>query len=63
MEYCYVLDYCAGSIYEIELDGTKEENYNEDTEELLEDYGLNANECNWMFSTDKLSIEPLKKEC
>lgn len=57
--YVYVLDCCQCSIYEIELD--KEDEDNDDIERILYDYGLNLDECSYMYSEDKLDIEVLTK--
>lgn len=60
-EYLYILDYCANQILELELDEDEYENYNEDTERLLKDYGLDPDGCSWMWSSEKLELEPLNK--
>lgn len=61
-EYVYILDYCNGGIYEIEL--TPEEQEQElDMDIFLKEYGLNADECSWMFTTNKIyNIEKIEKE-
>ena len=55
-EYVYVFDYNQCSIYEIELN---ENTTNLETDELLNHYGLNVDECYVMFSSKKLEIESL----
>lgn len=55
-EYVYVFDYNQCSIYEIELN---EDTTNLETDELLNHYSLNVDECYVMFSSKKLEIESL----
>lgn len=58
-EFIYILNYNAGKIYKIEIvddDITDIEDY------LKQQYGINADECSWMFSTnDIIKIETLDK--
>lgn len=56
IEYAYVMDYSIGEIFEIEL--TKEDK-NLETEEILDKYGFNLDECYLMFSTKKLRINKI----
>lgn len=59
--YCYVFDYSACAIYEIEL--TEEESNSEHcnlTEEILDRRGLKIDDCYVMYSNNKLSVEPIK---
>lgn len=57
INYLYVMDYCQGSIFEIELDGTEDD----DIERLLKEYGLNIDNCTYMYSKDKLDIQTIEK--
>lgn len=62
--YLYVLDYCQGEIYEIkldEIDKQKMDNDNLDVEELLNEYGLNIDDCHYMFINDKLELTCINK--
>ena len=55
-EYLYVLDFNSASIYEIELDDKDQEL---ESEEILSRRGLNADECNFMFTKSKLELETI----
>lgn len=57
INYLYVMDYCQSSIFEIELDGTEDDNI----ERLLTEYGLNIDNCTYMYSKDKLDIQTIEK--
>lgn len=57
INYLYVMDYCQDSIFEIELDGTEDD----DIERLLKEYGLNIDNCTYMYSKDKLDIQTIEK--
>ena len=62
--YLYVLDFCQGEIYEIELDEidkTKMDNDELDVEELLTEYGLHCADCHYMFINDKLELKCINK--
>lgn len=54
--YMYILDFLYPGIYEIEL---TEEDENLTTNELLKKYGLKENNCNYMFTENKLELETL----
>lgn len=56
IEYAYVMDYSVGEIFEIEI--TKE-NEGLETEELLDKYNFNIDECYLMFSNKKLNINKI----
>ena len=57
-KYLYVLDYSTPSICEIKL----EEYHSQMTpDEILYEYGLNEDECHWMFTDKPLSLETLNK--
>lgn len=51
------MDYCQCAIYEIEYDDKKED---DDIERFLKEYGLNIDECDYMYSETKLCIEKNK---
>lgn len=56
--YLYVLNYNRSEIYEIEL-----ENQDDDLniDEIFKKYGINEDECSWMFvDGHKLELETLK---
>lgn len=61
-EWLYVLDYRNGGVYEIKL--TPEEQERElDMDVFLKEYGLNIDECSWMFTEHKIvMIERIEKE-
>ena len=54
--YMYILDFSYSGIYELEL---TEEDETLTTDELLEKYGLKENNCQYMFSENKLELETL----
>lgn len=56
-EFLYVLDYCQSGIYKIKLD--EEDERNDDTEQILYKYGLNIDNCSWMFSEKDLELEEI----
>lgn len=56
-EFLYVLDYCQSGIYKIKLD--EEDERNDDTERILYKYGLNIDNCSWMFSEKDLELEEI----
>lgn len=56
--YLYIMDYCQCAIYEIEYDDKKED---DDIERFLKEYGLNIDECDYMYSETKLCIEKINK--
>lgn len=54
-EWLYVLDYRNGGIYEIKL--TPEEQERElDMDIFLKEYGLNMEECSWIFTNKRIVI-------
>ena len=59
MEYLYVLDYNAGGVYRIDVLKTED---HPDMDDLLSRYGLNADECSWMWSEKVMDIEVLEEE-
>lgn len=61
-EWLYVLDYRNGGLYEIKL--TQEEQERElDMDIFLKEYGLNSDECSWMFTEHRIIIiERIEKE-
>lgn len=62
--YLYVLDFNLGEINEIkldELDKQKMDNDELDVANLLEEYGLNIDVCNYMFTENKIEVETIKK--
>lgn len=54
--YMYILDFSYPGIYEIEL---TEEDENLTSNEILKKYGLKENNCNYMFTENKLELETL----
>jgi hypothetical protein len=57
--YLYLFDFTYPAIYEIELsyeDGDK------DIDDILKEYGLSTEICEYMYSQNKLNIEPIQKE-
>ena len=61
-EYVYILDYCNGGLYEIKLE-PEDRNRELDMDVFLKEYGLNADECSWMFTTNRIyNIERIEKE-
>lgn len=61
-EWLYVLDYRNGSLYEIKL--TPEEQERDlDMDVFLKEYGLNMDECSWMFTSHRIiMVERIEKE-
>ena len=61
-EYVYILDYCNGDLYEIKLE-PEDRNRELDMDVFLKEYGLNTDECSWMFTTNRIhNIERIEKE-
>lgn len=58
-EYAYIFDYNQCKIYEVKLD---ENTTNLMTDELLDYYDLNPDECYIMFTDHKIEIECLEKD-
>ena len=56
--YIYILDFLQNGIYEIKCDDTNEDI---EIEEIFKQYGLNIDNCSWMFSEVKLEIEQIEK--
>ena len=61
--YLYIMNYALCEIYEINLaedypDGVE----HLDIESILDDYGLNIDECAYMYAVDELIIKPFKKD-
>ncbi len=56
-EYCYILNYSNGDIWEIKLYFKDYDENNElDIEKVLYEHGFNIDECSWMLSSTKLYI-------
>lgn len=60
--YLYVIDFCQGKIFEIELDETDKEIVKRGGESypILKRRGLKASQCHWMYSKDKLFLETIE---
>ena len=56
--YLYVLEYSYPGLYEIELSEEDTELTNED---ILEKYGFDIDNCNFMHTEYKLELEPIKE--
>lgn len=56
-DYIYIMDCSVCAIYEIECDGTEDD----DIERLLKEYGLDIDCCDYMYSKEKLDIEKIDK--
>lgn len=59
-EYLYVIDYGKNGIYEIDLTDI-DDTETEDMDLFLKRYGLKADNCYTMFSSEKLYIERIEK--
>ncbi len=62
--YLYVFDFCISAIFEIELDEIDKmslDNDNFDIEALLNNYKLNIDHCQYMFTENKIEVESIKK--
>lgn len=61
-EWLYILDYRNVGLYEIKL--TPEEQKRQlDMDVFLKEYGLNEDECSWMFTSNRIvMIEKIEKE-
>lgn len=55
--YIYILDFSQAGIYEIKYNGEGDDNL----EDLFNQYGLNIDDCSYMFSEVKLEIEQIEK--
>lgn len=61
-EWLYILDYCNGGLYEIKLE-PEDRDRELDMDVFLKEYGLNADECSWMFTERRIVlIERIYKE-
>lgn len=58
-EYVYILDFCNNAICEIVVTG---DDVNLDSEALLNKYGFDIDNCNFMYSNYKLNLENVNKE-
>lgn len=58
LEFMYILNYSNPGIYKIKLD---KESCNKTPDEILEEYGLNEDECSWMFVDRELELETINK--
>lgn len=54
MEYLYVFDYSTHNIYQIDVTGDER-----DSEEILNSYGLDLDDCYFMYSEKELTIQKL----
>ena len=66
MKYIYVLDYCSGGLYEIELSKEDEQSIDNECdyssiEDVLEEYGLRGSDCNYMIVDEKIYLETIDK--
>lgn len=62
-QYLYILNYETCELQVIKLTDEEEEVYNEDTEKILRDKGLNPDVCSWMFSDVELDITDITELC
>lgn len=53
-EYLYVFDYSTHNIYQIDVTGDER-----DSEEILNSYGLDLDDCYFMYSEKELTIQKL----
>ena len=58
-EYVYILDFSNNVICEIVVTG---DDINLNSEELLDKYGFDIENCNFMYSDYKLNLENVNKE-
>lgn len=58
-EYVYILDFRNNAICEIVVTG---DDINLDSEALLDKYGFDIDNCNFMYSDYKLNLENVNKE-
>ena len=56
--YLYVFEYSYPGLYEIEL---SEEDTNLTSEDILEKYGFNIDNCSFMYTEYKLELESIKE--
>lgn len=62
--YLYVFDYSVSAIYEIELDEIDKMSLDDndfDVEAVLNNYNLNIDNCQYMYTENKVEIESIKK--
>lgn len=58
-EWLYILSYSNSEIYELNVTNIE----SDDVEEIIKTYGLNSDECAYMFTTSKIdSIKELTEE-
>lgn len=58
-EWLYILSYSNSEIYELNVTNIE----SDDVEEIIKPYGLNADECAYMFTTSKIDgIKELTEE-
>ena len=58
LEFMYILNYSNPGIYKIKLD---KESCKKTPDEILKEYGLNEDECSWMFTDKELELETINK--
>lgn len=58
LEFMYILNYSNPGIYKIKLD---EESSKKTPDEILNEYGLNEDDCSWMFVDRELELETIDK--
>lgn len=58
IRHLYIFDYNAGCIFHVDMADTELDGI-DDTDIIIE-YGLNPDECNWMFTEDELEIIDLE---
>jgi len=56
VHYLYILDYADGELIEFALTHDQYVEYNENAEKLIDDIGLNEDECSWMWSDNPLAV-------
>ena len=63
MQWLVVFNYDSNEVNYIELSDEDEEKYNENAIQLLKDYGLNPDMCNYMWIDCKPKLKKLEKLC
>ena len=61
MQYLVILNYDSNEINYIELSDEEEEKYNEDAIQILEDWGLNPDMCDYMWADCEPKLEKLER--
>lgn len=61
MQYLIILNYDSNEINYIELSDEEEEKYNEDAIQVLEDWGLNPDMCDYMWVDCQPKLEKLER--